>query len=229
MNEDKRHHIIELEEKYSENNYNGIDNGKCNFKIIQGEVPILLSAPHAVKQYRDGKIKAEDRFTGAIVEYLCEKTGVNGIIRVYNDSDDPNYENNGSSLKYKEAILDLIKEKDIVLLIDLHGCKDTHGFDIELGTNYGENINYDEKYLDILRNNFSTLGKIVVDNKFCAIRNTTVSNFINKKSNIQCVQMEISKRFRNDNLLKLLDVFEIIIKEIRNKNRNRDDYDEISR
>ena len=66
-------------------------------------------------------------------------------------------------------------------MIDVHVCKDTHGFDIELGTNCGENINYDEKYLDILRNNFSTLGKIVVDNKFCAIRNTTVSNFINKK------------------------------------------------
>lgn len=75
----------------------GVDAGSDNFKIIKGDMPILLSAPHAVKQIREGKIKEEDRLTGAIVEYLCIKTGTNGIVRTYNHNDDPNYENTGKA------------------------------------------------------------------------------------------------------------------------------------
>jgi len=51
--------------------------------------------------------------TGAIVEYLCLKTEVNGIIRTYNLGDDPNFENEGYGLKYKNAMLNRIKEKQI--------------------------------------------------------------------------------------------------------------------
>lgn len=138
MEENRIKNIIELEEKYESNQYNGINNGNSNFKIIYGTIPIILSAPHSVNQYREERIKGADKLTGAIVEYLCAKTGSNGIIRTYNFNDDPNYKNNGESLKYKKEILGLIKEKNIAILIDVHGCKDNHGFDIELGTNYGK-------------------------------------------------------------------------------------------
>lgn len=184
--------------------------------MIDGNIPILLSAPHAVKQYREGKIKSEDKLTGAIVEYLCEKTGASGIVRVCNYRDDPNYENSGESLKYKKTILEWIKEKDIAILIDVHGCTDRHGFDIEFGTNYGKNINQDTSYTEILKNEFAKIGKVVIDKEFKSARDTTVSSFINKNSGIPCIQIEISTKFRKEgeNLIKLLGTFENAIKKL---------------
>lgn len=205
--------LLSLEQQYKENQYNGISTENNNFKIIDGTIPIVLSAPHAVKQNRDGNIKAEDRLTGAIVEWLCMKTGANGIIRTYNCNDDPNYENKGKSLKYKEKILELIKDRNIKLLVDIHGCTDKHGFDIELGISHGENINYDNTYLEIFKQNFSKMGKVVIDKKFMAESEKNISKFINRNSKIQCIQIEISKKFRKEQLIEMLEIFEDVIKK----------------
>ncbi len=208
--------IRKLDEKYKSNNYNGIKNKGNNFKIIEGNKPIILSAPHAVKQIREGRTKDEDKLTGAIVEYLCTKTGANGIIRTWNNNDDPNYYNSGNSLEYKKAILNCIKNKNIAILIDVHGCKDNHGFDLEIGTNNGENINYNTNYLEILKTEFSKIGKVVIDEKFKSSKPTTVSSFINKNSGIPCIQIEIASNLRNreSGLIKLLEVFENVIQKI---------------
>lgn len=47
---EKLKYIKELNEKYRANNSNGISSSNINFKIINGRLPILLSAPHAVRQ-----------------------------------------------------------------------------------------------------------------------------------------------------------------------------------
>lgn len=191
----------------------GVNTEKNNFKIINGSIPIILSAPHAVKQNRNGIIKEEDKLTGAIVEYLCTKTGANGIIRTCNWNDDPNYENKGNALKYKETILQLIKDKNIKLLIDIHGCNNKHGFDIEFGVSNGENINYDNTYLEIFEQNFSKIGKVVIDKEFLAKSEGTVSKFINKNSKIQCIQIEISRKYRKEQLIETLVAFENVIEK----------------
>lgn len=57
MNNDETiKYIKKLNEKYRENNCNGIPSNIFNFEILQGNVPILLSAPHAVRQTRNGEI-----------------------------------------------------------------------------------------------------------------------------------------------------------------------------
>ena len=44
------HEIFDNEEKRKKNN-------EIPFKIVDGEIPIILSAPHCVKQTRNGKMK----------------------------------------------------------------------------------------------------------------------------------------------------------------------------
>ena len=34
---------------------------KESFKIIEGKIPVLISAPHSVRQLREGKIKGKDQ------------------------------------------------------------------------------------------------------------------------------------------------------------------------
>ena len=213
---EKLKYIKELNEKYRANNYNGISSSNINFKIIHGRLPILLSAPHAVRQSRNEKTKGADTLTGPIVEFLCERTNANGIIRTFNLDDDPNSENVGYSLAYKNAILKIINEKNIGCIIDIHGCNDNHTFDIDIGTNNGKNINKENNLLSIIYENLAILGNVVIDKEFKASQETTICNYINKKTNTSCFQIELSTSLRKnpDKLLKLLNSFEKIIEEL---------------
>lgn len=215
MNQEEQMEIIfELNQKYKANDSNGIKSNASNFKIINGKLPILLSAPHAVKQNRNGMEKEEDGMTGAIVEYLCLKTEVNGIIRTYNLGDDPNFENEGYGLKYKNAMLNRIKEKQIKCVIDVHACKDGYGFDIDIGTNNGKNIKNGEQYVAVLEKEFSKIGKVTIDEKFKASREMVISRYIHQKSKIPCFQVEICINLRKNKLNELLEAFERIIEEL---------------
>lgn len=209
--------IIDIDKTYEQNNCNGIKIGECNYKIIEGNIPILLSAPHSVKQIRNNKEKSEEKLTGAIVEYICKKTNAYGIIRTYNALDDPNYQNEGTGLKYKNAIIDLIKTNNIRYLIDIHGCRDIYDFDIDIGTNDGKNIGMGKEELRFIQEQLSNIGIITIDNTFKASNDVTISNYIHSKLGIPCFQLELSQRVRYSEIKKLLDALEIIINREKNK------------
>ena len=65
---------IKLNEKlFSTKGYDGIAGD--NYKIISGNIPVMLSAPHAVNHFRNGQKKWADLFTGGIAVYLQQITG----------------------------------------------------------------------------------------------------------------------------------------------------------
>lgn len=208
--------LLKMNEKYKVNNCNGLNHGGENFNIIYGNSPILLSAPHAVRQSRNGEIKKADTMTGVIVEDLCRRTKVNGIVRTFNLMDDPNDENSGYGLKYKNGILDIIKQKNIVCMLDIHGCGKEYGFDIDIGTDNRNNINRANNLLNIINMGLIKCGKVEIDKIFSASDCKTISKYINRKSNIACFQIEISSIIRKDinRLMQLLDAFEEIIKNL---------------
>ncbi len=212
--------IENLDKKYELNNANGIEEtNTINYTFIKGNIPILLSAPHAVKQQRNGKVKVQDSYTGGITEYLCNTCNTYGIIRNHNVLDDPNTDNSGPGFAYKQKILNTIKEYDIKLLLDIHGCSDYHNFDFCIGTNNGENINGRKDILEFLYNKLTTIGKTVIDECFKANLNENVSRYISHHSTIPCIQLEISTQFRIDktHLEKLLPILQESINIINKK------------
>lgn len=215
-NDEKLKRIMELNEKYRANHYDGMMKNGNNFEIIHGKLPILLSAPHAVRQNRCGQVKRAETLTGAIVEFLCERTGSNGIIRTCNLQDDPNSENVGYGLQYKKAILELAQQKDIAFMLDIHGCSDNHPFDIDIGTNNGKNLRGAYEALDSIHEKLSAIGHTVIDKEFGASQYTTICNYISKHSHISCFQIELSRTLRKNSntLLPLLDSFEMMIAEL---------------
>lgn len=215
-NIEKLNYILELNEKYRANNCNGILSTDINFKIIDGQLPILLSAPHAVRQNRNNHIKVADTLTGPIVEFLCKKTGANGIIRTSNLQDDPNFENVGYGLEYKKAILKLAEQKSIVCMLDIHGCSSNYPFDIDIGTNNGVNTHYINSYLNTIYEKLASIGHTTIDHTFISSQDTNICNYISSKTDISCFQIELTTSLRKDptKLLKLLDCFEIIIAQL---------------
>ena len=203
--EDLSETILKLNKKYEMNNCNGyMHDNDCNFDIYLGNYPILLSAPHAVKQMRNMLTKKSDILTGAITEYLCYRENVFGIIRSYNLKDDPNYENKGYGLLYKQAILSLIQEYNILYLIDIHGCSDYFSFDIDIGTNDGKNVLYYDEMISVIYKELSSLGEIGINVKFKASRDTNICKYIHDNAKISCYQLEISHKLRVDKTNRLL-------------------------
>ncbi len=191
--------IIEnMNKKYMKNDNEGEMINNLNYIIKTGSIPIILSAPHAVKSTRNKKAKSQDIMTGGIVEYIADSTLCFAITRVCHIKDDPNASNIGQSLIYKQEILKLIKENNIVLLLDIHGSSNIHEFEIELGTNNGKNIGYDDSLIKILYKHLSNVGHVTIDTKFKASLHTTVSNYIHKLANIPCVQIEINTHIRTN-------------------------------
>lgn len=67
--------ILVLDQRYEVNDCFGQEGEGWNFEVYEGNVPVLVSAPHAVKQLREGRIKRQDGLTGGLVEYLIKNMG----------------------------------------------------------------------------------------------------------------------------------------------------------
>ena len=218
--------IVLLNKKYTFSRNRGQMFDEVNFKIIKGNIPVLISAPHSVECFRNGYVKSSDRMTGGIAEYLCEKYGLYGITRTFCNNDDPNYYNTGISLEYKKAVIDLINSSKIEFMFDIHGCNDGHDFEIEIGTNNGENLNRKDR-AEIAENILSETGIVFVDSIFKASSPETVSCYVHKNTDIDCFQIEICHAVRDDpeRLLHFIDTFMkliFILKEDKKKKKSQD-------
>lgn len=208
--------VYQLNKKYEQNDSNGINTGINNYQIILGNVPILFSASHAVKQYRNESVKAADGMTGGIVEYITKTNDVYGITRTANLNDDPNYYNFGTSLEYKKQIIKLIEENNIKYFFDIHGCSDKNDFVMDIGINGGINIS-NLKMLEILHNELSKLGNVGVDTKFKASLDGNISRYIHEMTGIDCFQIEINHELRFNKINSLVEVFNNVIKLFKNE------------
>ncbi len=201
--------FIQIDNKFDE--YNNENNE--SFEYIEGNEKIILSAPHSVSHLRNGKIKARDSHTGTIAILLQNVLNCNCIYKTKNCNDDANYdlENN----EYKNKLAEIIKKKQIKFLLDIHGAKEGQGFDIDVGTFNYKNLNNKKEYA----NKIVELGKkynlnITVDKVFKASTLHTIANSINKQTKVPCMQIEISKKYRDvenfdriNTVLKFLEEF----------------------
>ena len=84
--------IAEVElERFSVNDYRGLADAPP-FRVTDGKLPVMVSAPHAVTQLREGKVKPSDDFTGAIALAVAQLAGCGAIVTSRYDGCDPNWD-----------------------------------------------------------------------------------------------------------------------------------------
>ena len=81
--------LSSLEERFSSHSYEGRG---PELLIEEGSIPILVSAPHAVTQTREGKDKRAEILTGALALWLHEEAGVHVFCHARSDGHDPNFD-----------------------------------------------------------------------------------------------------------------------------------------
>ncbi len=159
-----------------------------------GELPVLLSAPHAVRHYRQKKIKMSDQFTGATVYLLNKLTGCHGIAATKLYGGDPNID---YPCIYKDKIADFCAIKKVKLILDIHGAAREREFDVDFGTNGGKNLLGKIRILETLQQSFHDFGLTrISQDYFAASGPNTVSNYVARELGIPAVQIEINKQYR---------------------------------
>ena len=221
---------------------NQAENKCC--RIIRGNIPVMLSAPHAVSHFRNGKIKYADTYTGGIALYLQKITGCHLIYATYLPDKDPNFDEQEKN-EYQILLKKYLQEMKatgtpVEVLFDLHGVLPTREFAIELGTAPSSKASEAERKEDLTslhnlkdindivinafeRNfaNLDTAKKSVWKNvKFTAGDQNTVTKNISENTDTACLQIEINKEYRNHEnkaqMLALVNALSDIINESAN-------------
>lgn len=165
-----------------------------------GDVPVILTAVHTMNQTKeDGTLKYSEPFTKSIAQYISNKINTSYYIKLEDTGIDSNSINIDA---FKETLLKIIKENNIKLLIDIHGAKEERDFDVELGTL--NNLSADFSTIKELEDAFKENGinNIEHNNPF---KGGGITQYIYGNTNIDIIQIEINKKYRDINNLDKLE------------------------
>jgi len=167
-----------------------------SYKSKQGKTPIMFTAVHTVQQLKEDSIKYSEPFTAAICQYVANKINGNYLIKSIDNGVDSN------SLivdDFKEVLLKYINDNNIKLLIDLHGAKASHNFDVEFGTlsNLTVDLTTQNTLIDYLKEH--GIENVVMNNPF---KGGGITKYIFENTGIDIIQIEINQRLRNKNKLQ---------------------------
>lgn len=164
------------------------------FWFSLGKLPILVSAPHAVRHYRQKKVKMSDQFTGSIVYLLNQLTGCHAIAVNKLYGGDPNIDN---PCIYKEKIAEICCKGKVKFVLDIHGAAREREFDVDFGTNGGETLLDKTRILELVERNFQGFGLGRTSHDYFAAAGTnTIANYVARELRIPAVQIEINKQYR---------------------------------
>lgn len=137
--------ILSLESDFSNNEYYGTNVWtEEKYRILSGNTPVLLSAPHSVNQIRGDDVRNAERFTGAITRYLSNSSNSYAIFQLFTHADP----NTDEIHNYKNAIINLIEAYNIKLLIDIHSSEFNDDTDIDIVTNKRKSLCNKESLID---------------------------------------------------------------------------------
>ncbi len=172
----------------------------ADYVIKKGTLPILLTAPHTMKQVRtDGTVKANEPYTKAIALYLHQHCGVHAMVKIKDTGLDANRENYD---KFKTELLRFIKDNQIKLVIDLHGANASRDFDIEFGTL--NNLSVDFATVRELEEAFTENGisNVKYNDPF---KGGAITETVCGLKDVDVVQIEINAKYRDCQHLEYLE------------------------
>lgn len=167
-----------------------------SFEILTGTIPVMVSAPHSVSQYRMGSIKQAEYRTGPLAIMLHSYTGCHAIYKTKNVQDDANFDD--LSL-YRDTLVEYIRSHQIQYLIDLHVMSPLRDHLIDLGTGRGKNIQSNFGLVSRIADVFSanSVQQVAVDKMFTAGLENTVSATVAREADIFALQIEMNWRLLN--------------------------------
>ena len=143
--------IIALEADFANNEYFGTNVWtEEKYRVLSGNVPVLLSAPHSVNQIRGEDVRDAEKYTGALTRFLANATSSYAIFQIFTHADPNTDEEN----VYKNAVVNLVNSYNIKLLLDIHSSTFKDNTDMDIVTNNRETL----RGMDYLFDRLKELG-----------------------------------------------------------------------
>jgi len=177
----------------------------AQFQIIEGKVPVLLSAPHAYSHRRPtimGSYKLGEPYTDEIAKRIATDSSSFGIYLSKECDYDPNYQKVRKN-EYKQAIKEIVTKDKIARFIDVHGLKDNADYDIALyyPTKFRKSLELAYEIEEAL--NHGLLNGISIRIfRFLDNGQETLGEYVAAKLRVPSVQIEISRYIRDDEQLR---------------------------
>ncbi len=115
------------------------------FAVDEGDAPLLVTAPHVTRPFREGAYRFEDGGgTGALARALHRLSGATALYTVDASPSDPNYYDDN---EFKQTVERLIGSKRPKLLLDIHASHSNRPYDVDLGTMNGASLHGHAEWL----------------------------------------------------------------------------------
>ncbi len=165
---------------------------------VRGDIPVLVTAPHATAHVREGKLKRQEFYTGALVLLMNILEGSHALYTNRLSEIDPNYEDD---CYFKDRLTEIVNAHDIRFVLDLHGTGKRHK-DIYPGVGESNEFLLGHEGLIAELNNAIELNGISIGDytTFPASKQMTVTKFAARKLGVPAMQLEL-----NDSLRRPLD------------------------
>lgn len=160
------------------------------YVVLKGTTPVLITAPHATKPYREGDFRFSDGAgTAALAKLLNALTCATVIYTQYRSPSDPNFYDNND---FKAEIAKVIENQKPRLLLDLHGSSSLRPYDVDLGTMNGVSLLGKSDIVPALKEALRNEGlENFSDNYFPAAKNQTITRFASQRG-VPGIQLEIN-------------------------------------
>ena len=163
--------------------------------FLEGDVPVLVTCPHSTAHTRMGKLKRHEFYTGALGTIAHSALGCHCLYANREQETDPNYYDD---CDFKTVVGKILAEKEIRLVVDLHGTGNERPEDLFPGVGKErEFLLGNPDILDMFYVSAKEHG-IVAGNPgvFPAARQMTVAKFAATQFSVPAIQIEISDRLR---------------------------------
>jgi hypothetical protein len=163
--------------------------GKNWFEFMPGNSKVLVVAPHATSQVRNGNVKRADSGTGSLAITLNKLNNCPLLFTTYLSPSDPNYYDDNA---FKDSLKKLLDQLKPVIVIDLHASNPYRPYDVDFGTMNGASfLDRIDLYKLLIKAFYDNGLNNLSQDRFAADRNQTVTKYV-KNKNIPCLQLEIN-------------------------------------
>ncbi|MGB0941158.1 MAG: ketol-acid reductoisomerase [Marinomonas sp.] len=167
--------------------------GEESVKLVPGTQPIIITAPHSVRPFRNGKYRFSDGgATAAYAIALAELVGAHVIYANYENGTDPNYLDDN---EFKRELAGLIEQVNPVLVLDIHGSNPMRSYDLDIGTMNGESLLGQEALVTDLIDTLAKEGIFSISyNRFSASKQQTIAKFASTRG-VPTLQLEVNATY----------------------------------
>jgi hypothetical protein len=165
------------------------------FAVEEGDVAVLVTAPHVTRPFREGAYRFEDGGgTGALARALNRLTGASAVYTVDASPSDPNFYDDN---EFKRTLDRLIGQKRPRFLLDIHASHSHRPYDVDLGTMDGGSLLGHTRLLSDLVDALRAEGIANLSlNYFSARQQQSITKFAAARG-IPAIQLEINATWLN--------------------------------